>query len=386
MGKRNKVRWGHIEELIPGEKHRIWWEGDAKPNGKRKQPSKTIYGTWEDAELELAKIFIQRGGVLPDMTYEELWGGVIVPSFDKYDLAVRTREDNIRVWEKELEPRIAKDVVHETTGLRVEEVLAEIDSPWVQKSAFSLWRKMINLALHNKKVDMINPCTRYVYRKKAVPKDRPLLQAHEVMDWMASIRGIKYEPLLLAEVGCGPRVEEACALLAEDFTRLEQEGHLYYLVDINKALVSSRHGRVLKGMKTDDRYCKRVAAIGEPFSIRLDEILPKSGPLCPSGKSSEDGIYLAEHYTSPATVSSKFKAFCDKRGIKYVNPGKLRKSWSTMQGEAKSEDSLVSLAMGHSDGTTRGANYQTLTRSGALMLADNLSAHIKRETAKASKM
>ncbi len=378
MPKRNKLRWGHIEELVPGEKHRIWWEGEIKPNGKRSQPSRVIYGTWDDAELELAKIYIQQGGDKPDMTYDELWGGIVVPSFDKYALATRTREENIRVYTRELGPRIGGDIVAETTPKRVEDVLAEIESPWVQRSAFSLWRKMVNLAIHEG-LDMVNPCDRYVVRKKAVPRDRPLLHAHEVPEWMEAIRGFAFEAALLIEAGGGPRVEEASALMPEDIEPYVRSGRTYALIDIKKAVVPVIGGRELKRLKTDDRFCLRRIAVGEPFASRILETIPESGPICPSSTPYDGGEIKAIHFRRPDTITTAYREMLEAAGVKYVNPGKLRKSWSTMQGEAESPDSLVGLQLGHSDGTTRGTNYQKLTLKGTIQLADNLERLIQEE-------
>lgn len=378
MGKRNKVRWGHIEELVPGEKHRIWWEGGVKPNGKRYQPSRTIYGTWEDAERELAIIYLQQGGKVPDMTYDELWGGIVVPSFEKHGLAVRTREENTRVYVRELKPRIGSKVVAGTTPKFVEDILAEIESPWVQRSTFALWRKMVNLAKHEG-LQMDNPCDRYVVRKRAVPVERRLLQVEEIPGWMEAIKGFAGECALLIEAGGGPRVEEACALVGEDIAPYEKRGRLYALVSIQRALVTAKGGRLLKALKTENRFALRTIAIGEPFSPRLLEIVPKRGPICPSGVAFEAGCYEERHFKRPDDITARYKALCERKGIAYVNPGKLRKTWSTWQGEAGSEDSLVELQMGHSDGTTRGKNYQKLTRRGTLSLADALTDLIEEE-------
>lgn len=360
---RNKTRWGHIEELSD-DKFRIHWDDGYDSNGKRRKHSRTIYGTWEDAEYELAKEYIRRGGTFPDMTYEQLWDGIVEPSFEKRELAVRTIQGDKRVWNKELKHRIGKDIVRDTTPRRVESVLDEIKSAWVQRSTFSLWRKMINLAIHEG-LDMRNPCTRYVCRKKAVPEQRPLLEAHEVMEWMENLDGFMYESIVLILAGSGMRVEEACALTIDDIEISDR----YLYITLNKALVSTPHGSILKGMKTDDRFAIRTLAIGEPFASRIAELLPNEGIIL-SSKRSDNG------YLNPNNFSRGYKKWCEAKKMKYVNAGKLRKSWSVMQGEAGSLDSLVSLAMGHSDGSTRGRNYQQLTRSAAVGLADALTCLI----------
>ncbi len=76
------------------------------------------------------------------------------------------------------------------------------------------------------------------------------------------------------------------------------------------------------------------------------------------------------------TITHNWKQWCKRNGVVYVSQENMRSSWSTMHGEAGSPDSLVSLGMGHSDGTTRGSNYQQATLRGLAMIADNLAEYI----------
>lgn len=72
------------------------------------------------------------------------------------------------------------------------------------------------------------------------------------------------------------------------------------------------------------------------------------------------------------TMSHNWRAWCGRHGVGYVRLGDIRTCWSTMHAEAGSPDSLVSMAMGHSDGTTRGSHYLRSTRRALAMIADCL--------------
>ena len=372
-----RSNFGTIQYVYKG-KYRVWWEAGRMDDGKRKRASKIVNGTKDDAELYLAKIRVGLLGCSDDMTYNELWAAKVQPSFERDGLATKTVENYERVWARELRPRIGGELVASTTCGRAEDVLREIASPWVQRSAYQLWKKMCNIAIrHNVRPD--NPIDKYIRLDRLPRSDKRLLDASEVAAWMESVRGIKYEALLLAECGGGLRHEEACGLLRSDVSRFDHRGRVYAAVNIDKALVATRHGRELK--ETKNGFSVREGIIGEPFASRLLELIQGDGPLCPSGEPRETGKpWEARHYSSPISITKNYHRWCERNNVEYVTPGSLRKSWSIMHGEAGSPDSLVSLAMGHSDGTTRGRNYQRATRRGMVMIADLLTDLITVET------
>ncbi|MGN0261338.1 MAG: hypothetical protein ACI4B9_00590 [Eggerthellaceae bacterium] len=69
--------------------------------------------------------------------------------------------------------------------------------------------------------------------------------------------------------------------------------------------------------------------------------------------------------------------YARQNGIDYVPFGHMRSNFATLHGEAFSPDSLVSLAMGHTDGTTRGKHYQQAMIDGLERIARNLADHFE---------
>ncbi len=364
--------------------YQIRWEGPAKPDGSRGQVSKRVHGTREDARRERARQMLRANGIHANITYGELWDLVTEPSFEKDHLKAKTIDGYERVWNKELKGRIARKRVMDTRPAFVEDVLAKIESAWVQKAAHSLWRKMINQAIHEGLV-IANPVDRHISRKQAVAAKRTTLESRDVKVWLKMLEPYPHRAPAIAMAGCGLRVEEAVVLLAEDIHAVTHRGKLYAVVHIHNTLVTTSHGKVLQDT-TKTPLSERDAWIGEPFASALLAAIPESGPIMPGRVKYYGGELKTKHFLSPTFMTKTYKQHCERAGFYYVNPGKLRKSWSNWQTEAGSPDSAASLQMGHSDNTTRGRNYMSLTRAMSIMLADNLTELIEEESAFAIKI
>lgn len=373
----SRSNFGHVQR-VGHNKYRIYWDAEPKSDGSRNQQSRTVNGTRADAEAELARVYLNARNFDSRMTYADLWRLKVEPSFTTDELQIRTIEGYVRIWKREMQPRIGSIKVVNTTSELVSRTLAEIESPWVQRSTYALWKKMFNIA-KQAGLEKDNPVNRYVKRKPAKKEKHRLLDAAEVLEWMGAIRGIKYESLLLAEAGGGLRHEEACALTHEDIEPIEYRGEVYAQVTINKALVTTRNGRALK--ETKNGFSERKAIIGWPFAPRLLELCDGSGPLCKGAAYRESEPLKEDHYSSPVAVTNNYRKWCRANEVDYVSPGHLRESYSVMQGEAGSPDSVVCLAMGHSggDGTTRSKHYQRSTKRGLVLIADTLADLIREE-------
>lgn len=360
MSGRPRSKFGRIE-YISRDKYRLWPKAGFGPDGKRRRPSETFEGTRDEAERRLAVLYLAENGAGRDATYSQLWEAVVDPSLDS--LSVRTAEGHRRIWKSELRRRIGDVQVGRTTRSLVESKLGEIESPWVQRSALQTWRKMFNMADAGVK----SPFDRSLRLKRCVPAKRPYLESSEVGGWLELVCGREWAPVLIAEAGGGLRHEEACALDAEDVSEVDVRGRRYAVLTISKALTAASCGRVLKDTKNG--FSERIMVVGEPFATALLESIPESGPICPSRRGGEGAMT----YMSPNDITAEYRALCRERGAKYVNPGKLRGSWRTMQGEAGSPSDVARKAMGHSGGHTDERHYLRASKRSLVMLADNLT-------------
>lgn len=316
-----------------------------------KRHSKTIHGTRSAAQKELSRIELGLSNNGEYMPYSDYWELYVEPTFK--NLKPKTVFEYKRLWNVELEPRIGSWNLTETTWRDVQRVIDDIASSSVQRKAFVLWRKVCNMALRD---DLIlkNPCAGIKF-KQHTKREKKVLDTEGVTRFLKAIKGIKYEPLLLVLLGGGLRVSEACALSWSDISQWQE----YAAVSVSKALVTVDGDAVMQDT-TKTEKSTRVVIIGEPFASRL-LALKSEGALC-------DAV--------PVTVSHNFKSWCARHDIEHIRLGDFRSVYTTLCGEAGCPDSLVSMQLGHTDGTTRGEHYQQVTNAGKALVAATLAAYL----------
>lgn len=349
-----------------------WWVSKPGPidpaTGKRTEVGVAVRGSRVDAAVALAKLL---GEGLPDeTTWDAFWRAVVEPSLSQ--LGEKTRDEYERLWSVELRHRIGPERVADMDWQRANEVLTSIHAPTVQRHAGALLKKMCNMAMRDRsRLLQYNPVDRAIEYAPHRPRPKRLVAAEGVWAFLDSVRGIKYEPLLLCELGGGLRPEEARALLWDDVSAYELKGSTYAALEVTKALTEARNVALLKDTKNAESA--RTAVVGEPFASRLLELsVGRDGPLCPSGRP-YDPERPEEWYTSPSTVSHNWRAWCRRHGVEHVTDENMRSSYATMMGEAMVPDSVVAGNMGHSDGTTKGRHYQRVTMRAKCMAADMLA-------------
>lgn len=348
--------FGTIEKRAHNVYRIRWRDGEARR-------SETVHGTKYAAQRRLAEIQLSKYGSYEAINYETYWNDTVKPTFS--GLSDHTIKEYERVWAVELAPRIAEDSVASTDWKRVQAVIDEIKASSVQRKAFRLWRKILNMAIRDS-IRATNPCDRSIRMKQHVRRRKVLLESQEVSAWMETIRDIELEPLLLVLAGGGLRPGEALALTWDDIQPYELGGTTYAKVEIGKVLVQASGEAYIRD-STKNSTSTRVQLIGAPWAARILE-LRSDGYLVPNG----DNGPLA-----PSTAAHSYKKWCLANGVKHVTMENLRSSYATIHGEAGSLDSLVSFSMGHSDGTTRSANYQTATLKGLAMIADCMAEYLQ---------
>lgn len=373
MSKRS--HFGHIQRMAEN-KYRIYYYAGVDPSGKRVQKSKVIHGTRDEAEIELARRRIGDYRTQRLDTWGTFWNRVVAPSMD--GLAEKTRHSYNRVWNVELKPRIADDRVADTDYHRVCEVIADIKAPSVQRAAHTLWKKMCNMALREELMTW-NPVDRSVRMKPRNRRKKHVVDVGELPAWMSSISRSRYFSLAVMEIVGGMRHEEACGVMGPDIREEHLRGERYAVVAVERAIVTVGGRKVLKGTKTESS--EREVWFAEPFAgIMLAAAgVAGRGPLVPA-PGVRDGEVRVSRFANPQHVSRNWAKWCERNGVEYVRFGDMRSMYSNLQAEAGSPDSVVSLAMGHDDGTTRGRNYMSRQRRALAMIADNLVELIYEES------
>lgn len=337
-----RSEFGHIRYESKG-RYRVYWRDDGKRRSKR------IKGTRDDAVAFLARVKGGSASVL-DCTYSEYWAKYVVPTFE--GLSPKTVKGYRQVWAHDLLPSIGSMMVGSTDWRTVEGVLGKIESPSVQRAAYRLWSKVCNLAVRDG-ILARNPVDRNI-RMKPLRKHAKTLYSPEEIKRLLTIYSGKYRYLVILELCAGLRHEEACAVMRSDVAQVDGRA----VVSVSKALVVVDGIRYLKETKT--ALSERSVPLSEPFASMLGECwMPET----------EHQLVL------PTTATHNWRDWCHDHGEKYVPFGTMRSNFATLACEC-CDSSLVSLMMGHSDGTTRGRNYQQSTLRGMCIVADEFAAYV----------
>ena len=353
-----------------------WWVSKPGPTdpetGRRTEVGKAVRGSRIDAAVALALLVGE--GLPKETTWQAFYDGVVRPSFD--GLAVKTVRDYERTWEVELRHRIGTERVADMDWQRANEVLSSIHAPTVQRSAGKLLKKMCNMAIRDRAhLLTVNPVDRHIDYAPHRKRKKILVLSEGVFQFLESVRGIKYEPLLLCGLGAGLRPEESRALLWEDVSAYELKGVVYCALNVDKALVEADNRALLKDTK--NAPSARTAIMGEPFASRMLELADgKSGPLCPSGRP-YDPERPESWYSSPVTIAHNWRGWCRRNGVEHVTEENMRASYSTMMGEAMVPDSVVEGNMGHVGSTVKERHYQRVTMRAKCMAADMLAESLE---------
>lgn len=346
-------------QRISDDYYRIWWTED----GKRR--SAYVRGTRDDAERELARHRLAKTPEL--MTWGDFYALHTEPTFE--GLATKTVDDYERTWRVELEPRIARDLVHDMDWQRANAVLTSINAPTVQRRAGALLKKMCNIAIRLGLLTY-NPVQAIQYAPHR-PRPKKLLEYDDVPAFMERIEGLKYEPCLLLMIGGGLRPEEAFALTWDDIEPHEFGGRTYARIRVDKALTVPASGKELKSTKNSSS--ERDAILGSPFADRILTLKKdENAPLVPSGKPYDEKKPEA-WYTSPVTVAHNWRQWCERNNMAHITLENMRSSYATMMGEAMAPDSVVAGNMGHAGDTVKTRHYQRVTIRAKCMAADLLA-------------
>lgn len=364
-----KSRFANIEKR--GENsYRIKWTVGGVPDHE------TVRGTLADAERRRNVIEMQLsdGKPMSTTTFAEYWEATVWPSCD--GLAPRTRSSYRSDWSKWIEPNIGHMRISRVTWHDLQyKVIDEISSPTKQRQVARLLSKICNMAVRDKLI-AASPChTSFIY-KELVSREQTGVDTVSVVAYIEAVAHLKAAVPVLCMIGGGLRVEEASALWWEDLALWRYRGKTYVVVNVDKTLTLV-DGRKSFRRKTKTDNSRRRMVIGAPFAPILVEKMAQglSGPVMATGRPWDEGR-AEDAYTSPSTMGHNLKDFCARRGITYVRPGDMRQSWSTMQSEAGTPDSLIAKAMGHTDGTVRGKHYLKMTPAILAMMADNLEQAI----------
>ena len=183
----------------------------------------------------------------------------------------------------------------------------------------------------------------------AIESRRDVWDAEIALRALPLMRGLPLEPVWLACVGGGLRVEEAFALRGMDVRRR----------DFTQVAVHHATTKLESRKRTKTRGSVRIATVLDPFGARLWEIAHDVGPselVCkadPANQNKRWRSYFAEPPRYHKRMAEGRKVAGTLRGLPYVPLSRMRATHATMMQEAGVLDLLNAAAHGHSERVAR---------------------------------
>lgn len=330
--------------------YRIRWEVSPDPvTGRRRQRSKTVRGDLADAKRALADEMLRAGrdaGIADagKLLLRDYWAAEYSRDIER--LAPKTVEGYRRTWESTVCPLFGHLDMRSASRRAIRRMLLDVQPVGRQQHAYKLLRQMFNAAYMDEMIDA-NPMMGGMRLDKVHTTEKPIFTAEELPGVLKAVEGEFVEPFVIVSLLAGTRREEVCALKWEDFAfdRTEDGQALAYIrVERTAQRIG---GRVVIGRTKTDKSTRTVLVVGAPAE-RLEELSEGKGWL----NRTKNG-----RCANPDIVSQQWKRLCRKKGVKHVTFTGMRASYSTIQAQLGTPDTVVSLMMGHSQLTTRYRHY-----------------------------
>lgn len=162
-------------QYIDTDTYRIRWEGAPDPDtGKRRQHSRTVHGSLQDAQRALMDELLRAGrsdevDLTGALTLRDYWEREY--SRDIQRLAPKTVDDYTSDWERLVGPLFGEVDMRSASRRAIRRMLLDVQPPGRQRHAYKLLRQMFNAAYFDELIDE-NPMQGRMKLDK-VPKREP---------------------------------------------------------------------------------------------------------------------------------------------------------------------------------------------------------------------
>lgn len=207
----------------------------------------------------------------------------------------------------------------------------------------------------------------------AIERTRNTWGAATVTQAFPLMRGLPLEPVWLAMVGAGARLEEAFAIRRMDVRRVEIDDTQVTQLALHHALnaTDGRH-------RTKNRKSARIVAMMEPFGARYwelaQEVAERDGLVC-TVSTGNYGTRWRGYFADPSTSKHTRAEGVHKgrlHGLPYIPLSRMRATHETLMQEAGVLDSVNAAMHGHSERVS----YRHYQQGDAVSAAKQASSYL----------
>lgn len=355
-------------QFIDTDTYRIRWEGAPDPaTGKRRQRSRTVHGSLADAKRELMAELLRAGrddevDLTGALMLRDYWEREY--SRDIQRLSPQTVAGYTRDWERVVEPLFGSVDMRSVTRRALRRMLLDVQPPGRQRHAHKLLRQMFGQA-HADELIESDPMAGRMRLDRVERREPAAYTLAEAVEVLRAVEGDRVEPFVVMGLCAGLRREESCALRWGDF-RFEVEDTVqgervaaYVRVERTAQLIG---GEVVVGRTKTERSTRTVVVTGWAAERLRSLAEGRTGWL--NDRDGECG--------DPESVARAWKRLCGRAGLRFVPMKGLRTSYSAIQAQLGTPDTVVSMMMGHTQLSTRYAHYMGAGGDAAKGAADAL--------------
>ena len=341
MPKRRRP-WGSITTVSRGKQIVRWVENT--PQG-RVRKSKTLACTYREADRWLAerRVKCEEPAV---MTVGDLWEAYELPELEdrvaEGSLSPQTLRQYRSSWNKHVSPRWSSVPCTKVRALDIQDWMLTLTT----SCALTARKVLKNVLAKAEMLDVIgsNPADRKFRLQKQECKARDIYTYDELRSIADAVKGTECEVPFLLSAFAGLRVGEACGVPVSCVSFKKDCA----VIDVRLQLTSKE---ITDRLKT--RNARRTAIIGEPWSLRLRDVL--HGLPDRAEWTNDDGT------GSPCPRWSVSRAWDDalsKSGIRRLSMRALRPSYETwMHWDAGVPLDKLAKLMGHASSRTTEGIY-----------------------------
>lgn len=356
-------RVGNVEKLPSGQ-YRARVTVGSKADGSRRQDTKT-FDNEREAELwcyaHATEMGAHNDGIV-GVTLSELWE---LYSDERLEQLAKTTQETY-TWHMKARvlPELGDIEITDITHADIQRVLSTMTHGTASKSRTVL-SAVLSYAVKNdilrenvmRRADFNLPEPKALAADDEAWDDDPFAAIEgELEVWddktvfrcLDLIQGLPLEPVWLACVGAGLRVEEAMALRPADVRRVIVEE-----VEVTQLAVHHATTRTENRRQTKTKKSVRVVTMLEPFGSRYWELcegVERTKPICKSSASRQNKAWRS--YFEPPKVHARMSPARAVRGrlqeLPYIPLSKMRNTHATLMQQAGVMDSVNSMMHGHS--------------------------------------
>lgn len=355
--KQRRRAWGSITEAKRGKKYILRWQENTPCGRKRK--TKTVYGTYREACVELDRIHVERADDKPVPTIAQAYGTWLEPTMAAQvaagTLAPNTRSLVTRSWANYVGPTWGSMPVDQLRPVHLQEWLLTLPAATADTALLTL-RKIYGTVsgFVVLPIDPFAATVKYTMpTRKTRERSKRLYTLAEAKDILGRLHGTSLEaPFIMACFG-SCRSGESLGIRTDEVLPFAAESTTLATVDLvrqmEQAGIEPTADGVLKTRKSIRTVVVLPDAAGRLLEIAGERRAAGSEWLADRG----DGLPM-----NRGMCNHRWKKWCAAEGIEHIPWSNLRNSWRTIcEMELHMPWDLMEMLMGHSLPGVSGRHY-----------------------------